>query len=144
MNCPRDGAHLSKATIDDIELDACPECAGIWLDYRELKAVCGLSFTEVEQNLRKSLDSDQGEAVPSQRYMPCPRCPEGRLQQIAYTYMLPVRVDRCDQCLGIWVDNHELDAIVAERKRLDEEFSMQRVLAASQTEREASKAQERR
>jgi Zn-finger nucleic acid-binding protein len=34
--------------------------------------------------------------------------------------MKPVRIDRCEQCFGVWLDNEELDAIMAEKKDLDE------------------------
>ncbi|WP_391580981.1 zf-TFIIB domain-containing protein [Bythopirellula polymerisocia] len=33
-------------------------------------------------------------------------------------------MDRCDQCLGCWVDHGELDVIVQEKQTLDEELSI--------------------
>jgi len=128
MKCPRDGAQLSTVRIDGIEPDMCPKCAGVWLDYDELKVVCGLHLTEVEKNLHEGIPVTGYEAGEVEGYMRCPQCPEGRLQQITYIFRLPVRIDRCDQCLGFWVDKTELDAIVSEKKRLDEEFAARRLL----------------
>ncbi|QEG35966.1 TFIIB-type zinc ribbon-containing protein [Bythopirellula goksoeyrii] len=124
MKCPRDGSRLARAKIDGIRLKKCPECAGIWLDFHELEAVCGLKLADVESHLREEVDEIVNNTDAVAGYMRCPRCPNGRLQQITYTILRPVRIDRCDQCLGCWVDHGELDAILQEKQTLDEELSI--------------------
>lgn len=37
MRCPVDGAGLVISERSNIEIDYCPECRGIWLDYGELE-----------------------------------------------------------------------------------------------------------
>lgn len=37
MRCPVDGAGLVISERNNIEIDYCPECRGIWLDYGELE-----------------------------------------------------------------------------------------------------------
>ena len=44
---------------------------------------------------------------------------QGRLQEITFTFTTRVRIDRCDQCLGVWIDAHELDRILGEKVVLD-------------------------
>jgi hypothetical protein len=34
--CPRDGADLKEQHIEDVKIDECPECGGVWLDRGEL------------------------------------------------------------------------------------------------------------
>lgn len=36
MRCPVDGTGLVISERDNIEIDYCPECQGVWLDYGEL------------------------------------------------------------------------------------------------------------
>ena len=36
MNCPRCKAELKTEQYEGIEIDRCPDCAGMWLDYPEL------------------------------------------------------------------------------------------------------------
>ncbi|WP_197530477.1 zf-TFIIB domain-containing protein [Bythopirellula polymerisocia] len=54
--------------------------------------------------------------------MRCPRCLDGRLQGITYTLSNSIRIDRCEKCLGLWIDETELDAILHEEKWLESEF----------------------
>lgn len=39
MRCPVDGAGLVISERNNIEIDYCPECRGIWLDYGELEKI---------------------------------------------------------------------------------------------------------
>ena len=41
MKCPVDGTTLLLTERQDVEIDYCPECRGVWLDRGELdKLVC--------------------------------------------------------------------------------------------------------
>jgi hypothetical protein len=37
--CPRCGHHLSPKKVEEVELDECTSCEGIWLDKGELEAL---------------------------------------------------------------------------------------------------------
>lgn len=37
--CPVDGTRMRKGAIQDVIIDRCPECKGIWLDGGELDLV---------------------------------------------------------------------------------------------------------
>lgn len=120
MKCPRDGAELATVRIGDVELDKCHHCDGLWFDQGELDRVRKLDGLDVEERLEQRYGSPEVETGQVEGYMRCPRCAEGRLQGITYTYGNRVRIYRCDECLGVWVDNHELDAILGEQKQLEE------------------------
>jgi uncharacterized protein len=37
--CPKCGSRLTQSSLDNVTLEACPSCGGIWLDKGELAAV---------------------------------------------------------------------------------------------------------
>ena len=39
QKCPIDGADMKKECYEDIIIDRCPKCNGIWLDGGELEAI---------------------------------------------------------------------------------------------------------
>jgi Zn-finger nucleic acid-binding protein len=41
MKCPVDGTTLLLAERQDVEIDYCPECRGVWLDRGELDKLLG-------------------------------------------------------------------------------------------------------
>ena len=39
MRCPKCGGHLETIEFHRVQVDRCPDCAGIWLDNGEIDAV---------------------------------------------------------------------------------------------------------
>lgn len=120
MKCPRDGSELAKVYVAGIELDKCHHCDGIWFDRGELDRVRKLDRSDIEEQLEQQYGNPEVQPGEVEGYMRCPRCSDGRLQQYTYTYGNRVRIDRCNECLGVWVDNNELDAILGEKKQLEQ------------------------
>ena len=137
MKCPRDGIRLSRVKVDGVQLDKCSKCCGIWLDADELNEISELQLTDVESQFRAVEETPRVEFASVEKasvedssvkgYMRCPRCLEGRLQQVSYTLLHPVRIDRCENCLGIWLDRSELDVIIGEKQELEAEYSAHRL-----------------
>jgi Zn-finger nucleic acid-binding protein len=119
MKCPRDGTELSKVHVADIELDKCHQCDGIWYDPKEMERLSKARLPGTEDMLEEKYGDPPPKQGEVEGYMRCPRCKDGRLQGHFYTYTKPVRIDRCDQCFGVWLDKGELDSIVAEKEQLD-------------------------
>ena len=65
-------------------------------------------------------------------YMRCPRCTDAPLSRHHVSYYVPVEVDRCRQCHGIWLDDKELDALLTDRKKMDKELGNKSVFAMLQ------------
>ena len=136
MNCPRDGARLVAASFATMSLEKCPACGGLWLDYEELAQLVDLGWSKVEAYIQECDETDGDPSPSATDYMRCPRCDAGRLQGFHYTFTRPVRIDRCDTCLGFWLDCSELDAILAEKLRLDDyELEVDRLLDDLKSER---------
>jgi len=120
MKCPLDGTALVRVTLAGIELDKCPQCDGIWFDQGELERIRDARLTDAEELLEKKFGDPSVTEGTTDGYMRCPRCDDGRLQRSHYTYLNPVKVDRCEQCFGIWLDHGELCSVVGEKKALEE------------------------
>ncbi len=129
MKCPRDGTMLQAVKLAGVELDKCHKCDGIWFDRGELEQLRDAKLPDAEEQLERQYGDPAYEEGEVDGYMRCPRCDDGRLQQITYTYMARVRIDRCAECLGVWLDDAELEAIIGEKKKLDEEFAPSRLRA---------------
>ena len=41
MKCPKCGADLAEESFQDVRIDRCTECNGVWLDPGELEAIGG-------------------------------------------------------------------------------------------------------
>lgn len=37
LNCPRDGTELVETESENVKVDTCPKCKGVWLDAGELE-----------------------------------------------------------------------------------------------------------
>lgn len=120
MKCPRDGTILSEVEILGLQLDKCHKCDGIWFDAGELKKLREARVPHVEEALEEKYGDPEVDEDSPDGYMRCPRCGE-RLLEHHYTYINPVRVDRCSGCFGFWLDDSELDAVVGEERELDQE-----------------------
>ncbi len=98
MNCPRCKAELKTEQHKGIEVDRCPDCEGMWLDYPELDQLEDIVLDE---------DKVKGTMIFSSRtsYISCPRC--GGLMK-AFRYRLyDLELDFCERLHGFWLDQGE-------------------------------------
>lgn len=97
MLCPIDKKQMIILEYNDVELDYCPICEGIWLDQGELELL--LNMDEKKFDL-----SDIPDAKKSKR-----RCPRCRKKMIKENFPgTEVEVDICTRDNGIWLDKGEL------------------------------------
>jgi rubrerythrin len=50
MHCPKCGTKMEVITMENIEIDKCPECLGLYFDNHELE-----QLLEIEFNKRKNI-----------------------------------------------------------------------------------------
>jgi uncharacterized protein len=105
MRCVKCAGQLVTVRIEDVDVDQCPQCGGIWFDAHELERVLG----------QARVDPLLGRAPPEpshdERRGRCPRCRgEGYLVQIR-SRAAPIHVDTCAICGGKWLDGGELDLL---------------------------------
>lgn len=101
MKCPRDYTPLKPEYRGNILLDRCPGCTGLWFDFSELSRAVG-SWNDLPREIMAPTES-----------LACPKgC--GNMNSHYYSDKRRTVVDRCPTCLGIWLDPHELEAILQE------------------------------
>lgn len=113
MNCPKCHTALTKKYYKGMmEVDYCPNCRGLWLDFHELDRLEDVAF-----------DQDQYKGSLLHRECPveckCPVC-EGPMQEFQYR-LYDLKLDFCPEKHGFWLDagedEHVLDVM---RKRAGE------------------------
>jgi Zn-finger nucleic acid-binding protein len=113
MKCPRGcDVELVAESRNDLEIDRCPGCNGIWFDQGEGELV-SKPPTDATQAVLDELaeldppldDHDESDLLA------CPRCDKtmGR-ERFAHSH---VHIDRCG--CGMWLDDGELEKIQAWR-----------------------------
>ncbi len=100
MKCPVCRVPTYVVEYDEIELDLCPDCQGIWFDAGELELL--LEPGEAD-NLAAAVPND--EAV-----RPCPLCKE-KMNKVNIGPSQGVLIDTCPAGCGIWFDNNELQEL---------------------------------
>jgi len=81
-----------------IEVDACPNCRGMWLDLDELDRLEDVTFDQ---------DEYKGSLIhrAAETGYPCPRC-ESNLREFQYR-LYDLRLDYCENKHGFWLDAGE-------------------------------------
>lgn len=131
--CPACHVPMNPCGFLGINLDVCGECAGIWFDDGELRALADAApqalgiLDELHTPVLEVLD------VPG-RSKKCPRC-QVRLESFRYGYDSNVRIDGCPEGHGVFVEDQELDGILKamdapQRRRLDTVVASRGLLAA--------------
>lgn len=118
MNCPRCDKQLISSRYEDIEIDKCSNCYGIWLDDGELEAIIKKRikvFTKEE--LRSAVEHSFLGVPKGQRdiHLSCPKC-LAPMNTINYAISSGIILDRCLNNCGIWFDKSELEKVQAYRE----------------------------
>ena len=99
MKCPKCGATLIKKFYKGMmEVDSCPNCRGMWLDFDELDRLEDVVFDD---------DTHKGSLVhrETETSYPCPHC-ESKLQEFQYR-LYDLKLDTCQNGHGFWLDAGE-------------------------------------
>ncbi len=92
-----------KELHQEIELDVCSGCEGIWFDAGELKPFEKVIDTVLIPFSLKNRDTDQMLALD------CPACANSpRMEKMTHPMQEDVIIDHCSGCGGIWLDSGEL------------------------------------
>jgi hypothetical protein len=103
--------------LEQVEVDHCAACGGIWLDSGELE----LLFADAQQT-EQLISSFHQEPNVKEKVRSCPICLK-KMQKIyaggfgkltAGSEDEPVIIDRCPKGHGLWFDRGELPQVLAE------------------------------
>jgi Zn-finger nucleic acid-binding protein len=102
VNCPE--SELKKVQCEkDLIVDQCLLCGGLWLDSGEL-----LTLLKIGDFYIKNLDITKGKPVAiNEGKRHCPVCMIP-LKIMINNKVPEVKIDRCTDCKGVWLDRGEL------------------------------------
>jgi Zn-finger nucleic acid-binding protein len=106
MICPVCKEPLVVLELEQVEVDYCTSCAGVWLDAGELEL---LLETKEERNKLINLFKEAGD-VKEKSYA-CPICGK-QMKKSEIGEKGKVVVDKCRKNHGIWFDKGELKKVV--------------------------------
>lgn len=111
MDCPVcKNEPMIVLELNEVEIDYCLNCKGIWLDAGELELLLGSSMETIEFLNSFTIDNQTKEKTHK-----CPVCNK-KMEKILITGNRKVRVDKCKNNHGIWFDSGELEDILGMRK----------------------------
>jgi len=108
MLCPVCKCHLIVLELDQVEMDYCASCNGIWLDPGELELLLHMGNARpgpLSHALRTG-----GHKVWGQKRR-CPVC-RSKMLQVEVKGPPRVTVDRCRYGHGLWLDDRELGQLI--------------------------------
>ena len=112
MNCPACKNPMVILELNQVEIDFCSACKGIWLDRGELDLI----FSSSEKKEIAKLFSVKNNLDEIKRR--CPVCKK-KMDKVEFENT-GIIIDRCSEDHGVWFDSGELKSIL---KSAEEENS---------------------
>lgn len=116
MDCPVCSTAMITLELNDVEIDTCLDCFGIWLDSGELQLL--MNDPQQSQQLIKRLR--KADPVSSESPRPCPICDKRMDKVHTGAADTDLQLDRCPRGHGLWFDKGELKDILAQAQLSDD------------------------
>ncbi len=107
--CPHCRKPMVVLELDDVEIDYCLSCGGIWLDRGELDLLIG---RDEGQSLASTFPEINSAGV-EEKHKKCPICSDKMRKIEASCNSGTVVLDHCPKQHGIWFDGGELLHVVS-------------------------------
>ena len=110
--CPNGCGHLTPFTSGSTTVERCATCAGIYLDKQMVDRMRRMPHQQLVSIDDAVVPSSRAASAEARRRVdprPCPNC---RTLMLPYEVAcrVPVTLDKCGSCDGIWADDRELEA----------------------------------
>ena len=112
MKCPACGDLMIVVEHENIELDYCANCSGVWFDAGELELL--LETMELERatlSLDDILTSPEAESAEKRRK--CPICGT-KMKKATVGHEPEVLIDVCSRGDGLWFDSGEVGQLITQ------------------------------
>jgi uncharacterized protein len=106
MDCPIDNQPMIVLELEQIEIDYCTHCSGIWLDSGELELMVE---SENERDYLNSLFKQ--DLVSKEKSVGCPICSK-KMIKVDVGKNNEVLIDKCPKNHGLWFDKGELEKVL--------------------------------
>jgi Zn-finger nucleic acid-binding protein len=108
LNCPACENVMIILEHEQVEIDYCPSCRGVWLDTGEVELL--LDEPTQAKHLLASLAKNPN---PSGKPRRCPICRKKMTEVRLGTAEPPLLIDECTKHHGLWFDKDELEEALA-------------------------------
>ena len=106
MKCPVSKEPMIVLELDEVEIDYCTSCGGIWLDAGELDLLI-----EDEKDREILLSSFHKDAEHPEKPYKCPMCNK-KMDKVHVGENKDVLLDKCPDNEGLWFDKGELKGVI--------------------------------
>ena len=111
MQCPKCKSEtLARFKVEEVAVDRCSSCDGIWFDADELAQLLSEDAEQVAALRRGGPREEQDEKKGL-----CPR-DRTELMRVYSAVDRTVIIDACPDCRGIWLDGGEFKKLFAARR----------------------------
>ena len=107
MDCPVCKDPMVVLELDEVEVDHCLTCQGIWLDEGELELL--LESGPEKDRVLRSFEPDRDRREKKRK---CPICRKKMEKILGSSLDGTTRIDKCRRNHGLWFDKGELREII--------------------------------
>lgn len=112
MKCPKCPGNLVPVTYNDVEVDRCDQCYGLFFDHLEKETLRSMEGAEILDIGDEFVGARLNELMGN---VPCPKC-DAQMNQVVHNDPFEIKFESCPKCKGVFFDAGEL------RDYLDEEI----------------------
>jgi Zn-finger nucleic acid-binding protein len=123
MKCPKCDGQLTEEKLDNILVNRCNRCSGIWLDYPELSQIEDTVWSDEESKGELEFNEHPGNQK-------CPKC-DSLMVKFNYRYSDLV-LDTCPNMHGFWLDNGEEEKKIKEIMKEDKSSFERKIKAENE------------
>ena len=123
MDCPVCENAMITLELQQVEIDFCSECSGIWLYAGELEML--LTNPDKTAKLLASFTQDTKSTEKTRK---CPICRKKMQKVLVGTSRPKILLDKCKKDHGLWFDKGELQEIIS-KATLDKDNKITKLLA---------------
>jgi Zn-finger nucleic acid-binding protein len=107
-HCIKCDEVMAAKVVEEVEVDWCPVCHGLWLDQDEIHELGAKSDAALEELRELVKQQGRDEEAPVGTGRPCPACAGKLTLAILGTF----NIEHCTGCGGIFLDRGELDKMM--------------------------------
>jgi Zn-finger nucleic acid-binding protein len=102
MQCPKCLGNMETLNFNDVEVDRCTACYGLFFDHLEKETLKEMAGSEVLDIGDEFLGATYNEILDA----PCPRC-RTRMNHVLHTEPFEIKFESCPNCKGTYFDAGE-------------------------------------
>ena len=106
MNCPVCKDSMVVLELEQVEIDYCTGCEGVWLDAGELELLL-----ETEQERARLISLLKEDNKIKEKSYPCPICSR-KMKKVFVGEERKILIDKCKKNHGLWLDKGELKSVI--------------------------------